>query len=146
MPITLPLAYSRTGDLQSAVSQLLGLLNTQATDFNGLGTMSVQDATAVAITGGTVDATVIGGGTPAAASVTTLNATGIVTSNATGVTGYQATGALNGGTVVNFYRAAGTVGATVTNTARCYTSTPSTNASAFTLGALHWLRNIRWSE
>lgn len=39
---------------------------------SGLGTMSTQDANAVAITGGTIDSTVIGGVTPAAGTFTDL--------------------------------------------------------------------------
>lgn len=46
-----------------------------ATVRNPLGTMAYQSAAAVAITGGTIDGTVIGGSTPAAAIVTTLDAT-----------------------------------------------------------------------
>ena len=38
----------------------------------GLGTISTQDASAVAITGGTIDGTTVGGTTPAAGSFTTL--------------------------------------------------------------------------
>ena len=34
MPITLPLVFSRTGSLQSAIAQLLALLTTQATALN----------------------------------------------------------------------------------------------------------------
>lgn len=40
----------------------------------GLGTIATQAASAVAITGGTIDGTIIGGTTKAAASVTTFNA------------------------------------------------------------------------
>jgi hypothetical protein len=42
----------------------------------GLGTIATQDANNVAITGGTIDNTVIGGTTPAAGTFTTLTATG----------------------------------------------------------------------
>jgi hypothetical protein len=42
----------------------------------GLGTIATQDADAVAITGGTIDDTVIGSTTPAAGTFTTLTATG----------------------------------------------------------------------
>ena len=41
-------------------------------DVTGLGTMSTQNANAVAITGGTIDNTVIGGTTPAAGTFTTI--------------------------------------------------------------------------
>jgi len=42
------------------------------TDISGLGTMSTQNASSVAITGGTIDNTVIGGTTPAAGTFTTI--------------------------------------------------------------------------
>jgi hypothetical protein len=41
-------------------------------DVSGLGTMATQNANAVAITGGTIDNTVIGGTTPAAGTFTTI--------------------------------------------------------------------------
>lgn len=50
---------------------------------SGLGTMSVQNATAVAITGGTINGTVIGGTTPVAGTFTTLNSASINTSTGT---------------------------------------------------------------
>jgi hypothetical protein len=48
----------------------------------GLGTMATQNASAVAITGGTINATVIGGTTPAAGAFTTVSATGQISSSA----------------------------------------------------------------
>lgn len=63
-----------TGDL--AVIQQGGIVVRKA-----IGNMSAQDAAAVGITGGTIDGTVIGGTTPAAATVTTLNTTGEVSVN-----------------------------------------------------------------
>ena len=45
----------------------------------GLGTIATQDASAVAITGGTIDNTVIGGTTPAAGTFTTLTSSGTAT-------------------------------------------------------------------
>jgi hypothetical protein len=99
----------------------------------GLGTISTQDANNIAVTGGTLDGTTVGSITAAAGTFAALTATGVVTGSSIGTASFQATGALDGGTVVNFYRSAGTVGATVTNTARGYTSAPTTDASAFTL-------------
>lgn len=52
--------------------------------FGTFGTMATQNANAVAITGGAIDGTAIGGSTPAAAAVTTLTASG--QSNFTGST------------------------------------------------------------
>ncbi|MCF8226920.1 MAG: hypothetical protein K9J30_13670, partial [Bacteroidales bacterium] len=55
----------------------------------GLGTIAIQDANSVTITGGTIDGTTIGGTTPAAGSFTTLTASGntSVTGAATFTTG-----------------------------------------------------------
>ena len=53
----------------------------------GLGTIATQNASAVAITGGNINGTVIGGTTKAAGSFTTLTATG-TTTLATSLTGY----------------------------------------------------------
>jgi len=51
---------------------------TARTNF-GLGTMSTENANAVAITGGMIDGAAIGGSTPAAVAATNLSATGVVT-------------------------------------------------------------------
>jgi len=75
---TLPLANGGTGsDNASGARTNLGL-----------GTIATQNANAVAITGGTIDGTVIGGTTAAAGSFTTLGASGNATVGGTlGVTG-----------------------------------------------------------
>jgi len=52
-----------------------------STDITGLGTMSVQNATAVTITGGTANSLVLGGTTPAAATVTTLRFNSTLSAN-----------------------------------------------------------------
>ena len=58
------------------------------TDITGLGTMSVQNATAVAITGGTANSLVLGGTTAAAATVTTLRINSTLSlAGATGTSG-----------------------------------------------------------
>lgn len=57
------------------------------TDITGLGTMSTQAASAVAITGGTVNGTTLGATTAAAASVTTLAISSSVTEAVFAVTG-----------------------------------------------------------
>lgn len=53
--------------------------NTDANAIDALDTMSTQDASSVAITGGTVDNVTIGGSTPAAGTFTTATATTVVT-------------------------------------------------------------------
>jgi len=60
------------GQITSASSVAIAIANTAV---SGLGTMSTQNANNVAITGGTVDGTVIGGTAPAAGSFTTVTAT-----------------------------------------------------------------------
>ena len=63
-----------TGTLAATVFSGSGasLTNIPNTGITGLGTMSTQNANAVAITGGTIDNTVIGGTTPAAGTFTTI--------------------------------------------------------------------------
>jgi hypothetical protein len=70
------------------------------TSVTGLGSMATQNASAVAITGGTIDGTTIGGTTPAAASFTSLTATGPtnVATIASGVWNGTAIGVSYGGT------------------------------------------------
>jgi len=53
-----------------------------ASSITGLGTMSTQNANAVAITGGTINDVIIGGSTPNAATFTTATATSFVGSGA----------------------------------------------------------------
>jgi hypothetical protein len=56
----------------SGTSALTASSTIPNTDISGLGTMSMQNANAVAVTGGTIDNTVIGGTTPAAGTFNTL--------------------------------------------------------------------------
>jgi hypothetical protein len=56
----------------SGTSALTASSTIPSTDISGLGTMSTQNANAVAISGGTIDNTVIGGTTPAAGTFNTL--------------------------------------------------------------------------
>jgi hypothetical protein len=79
---TIGVAYGGTGATTltgyvkgSGTSALTASATIPNTDITGLGTMSTQNANSVAITGGTVDGTVIGGTTAAAGSFTTVTAT-----------------------------------------------------------------------
>ena len=88
----------------NAQGQVTSVSNTSISiptgQVSGLGTMATQNASSVAITGGTINGTIIGGTTPAAASFTALTATGN-TSLATVVAGvWQGTpvGVAYGGT------------------------------------------------
>lgn len=76
--------------------------NPTVLQFNGtpLGTMATQAASAVAITGGTIDGTAIGGTTAAAIKGTTLTATGTLT----------AAGTISGGTTFTITSGCGTSG------------------------------------
>jgi hypothetical protein len=60
------------GNGTSAFSAVASIPNT---DITGLGTMSTQNATSVAITGGAIDGTTIGGTTPAAGTFTSVTMT-----------------------------------------------------------------------
>ena len=67
------IAVNSQGQISSASNTNILIPSGQVT---GLGTMATQNANAVAITGGTVNGTIIGGTTPAAATFTALTATG----------------------------------------------------------------------
>jgi hypothetical protein len=77
-----PTASPGTNTTQIATTAFVGAAVTAAT--GSLGTMSTQNATAVAITGGTVNGTTVGATTAAAGTFTTLSAT--TAFNASGVT------------------------------------------------------------
>jgi trimeric autotransporter adhesin len=67
------IAVNTQGQITSATSTSISISPSQV---SGLGTMATQNANAVAITGGTINGTTIGGTTPAAATFTALTATG----------------------------------------------------------------------
>lgn len=109
-----------------------------STDITGLGTMSVQNATSVTITGGTANSLVLGGSTPAAATVTTLRFNSTLSANGnTGTAGQVLTS--NGasaptwqniagsGTVTSVDGSGGTTGLTLTGG-------PITSSGTLTLG------------
>jgi hypothetical protein len=78
------LAINAQGQITSAVDQPIAIANTQV---SGLGTMSTQAANSVAITGGTINGTAIGGSTAAAVTGTTITAGTQFTGPGTGLTG-----------------------------------------------------------
>lgn len=69
---TLTATVNAQGQLTALADTDIAISNTQV---SGLGTMSTQNANAVAITGGNVDGTIIGATTKAAGSFTTVTAT-----------------------------------------------------------------------
>lgn len=76
---TLTATVNAQGQLTALAETSIAIANTQV---SGLGTMSTQNANSVAISGGNIDGTVIGGTTPAAITGTTITA-----SNYVGVSG-----------------------------------------------------------
>ena len=94
-------AVTLTGYVKgSGTSALTASSTIPNTDITGLGTMSTQNASSVAITGGSINGTAIGGSTPSSGAFTTLGATGNA-SLATVIAGTwngSAVGAAYGGT------------------------------------------------
>ena len=85
---TLTATVNGQGQLTAMAETNIAITNAQV---SGLGTMSTQNASAVAITGGTIDATTIGGTTPAAGTFTSVGMT----------TGTITTAPTNGTDIVN---------------------------------------------
>ena len=82
---TLTATVNAQGQLTALADTPIAIANTQV---SGLGTMSVQNANNVAITGGAIDGTPVGGTTASTGSFTTLGASGNATVGGTlGVTG-----------------------------------------------------------
>jgi hypothetical protein len=81
---TLTATVNAQGQLTVLAASDIAIANTQV---SGLGTMSTQNANAVAITGGTLNGTTIGGTTAAAVTGTTVTANTQFTGAGTGLTG-----------------------------------------------------------
>lgn len=73
-----------SGQVSSVTNTSIAITNTQV---SGLGTMSTQNANAVAITGGSIDGTTIGGSTAAAITGTTVTASSYFSGPGTNLTG-----------------------------------------------------------
>ena len=80
---TLTATVNAQGQLTALADTNIAISNSQV---SGLGTMSTQNANAVAVTGGTINGTVIGGSTAAAVTGTTITAT-TFSGAGTGLTG-----------------------------------------------------------
>jgi hypothetical protein len=104
-----------------------------------VGTMSTQNANAVAITGGAIDGTTVGSTTAAAGSFTTLAASGVtVIGTSTGAVNgsLQLRRSITGGTTAYVAGISTTVQTDVTGQASGFSSFINTVASSFTLGLL----------
>ena len=99
-------AVNSQGQLTSVTNTNISIPSGQV---SGLGTMATQNASSVAITGGNINGTTIGGTTPAAATFTALTATGATNFNTI------ASGTWNGTTIAIAY---GGTGATTASSAR----------------------------
>ena len=106
------------GQITSASNVTISIVPSQVV---GLGTMATQNANAVAITGGTIDQTTIGGTTKSAGSFTNLTATGTVS------IGTISSGTWQGTPVAILY---GGTGATTASGARTNLSAASSGANS----------------
>lgn len=89
-----PTAAPGTNTTQIATTAFVGAAVTAAT--GSLGTMSTQNASSVAITGGTINSTTIGATTPSSGAFTSLNASGVTSlGETTTVSAIAATGTIN---------------------------------------------------
>ncbi|CAB5212740.1 hypothetical protein UFOVP188_48 [uncultured Caudovirales phage] len=105
---TLTATVNAQGQLTALADTNIAISNSQV---SGLGTMSTQNANAVAITGGTINGAVIGGTSAAAVTGTTVTATSQFSGPGTGLTG-TASGLSIGGSA-----ASATTAGSVTNSA-----------------------------
>jgi hypothetical protein len=117
---TVTATVNAQGQLTSLTDQDIAISNTQV---SGLGTMSTQNAGAVAITGGTIDGTTIGGTTAGAITGTTITAT-TFSGAGTGLTG-TASGLSIGGNA-----------ATATTAGSATTATTATNLAGGAAGSV----------
>lgn len=114
------IAVNAQGQITSASNTPIAIANTQV---SGLGTMSTQNAGSVAITGGTINGTTIGGTTPAAGTFSSLSSASVA------LTGGSIDGITIGGTTpaaATF--TSGVVSANSSSTAFRITQTGSGNA------------------
>jgi hypothetical protein len=137
-------AFDTAGTVFGTSGQILTSGGSSAVPtWTTVGTMSTQNANAVAITGGAIDGTTVGSTTAAAGAFTTLSASGRITTG-TGVgAGSSATQITIGGTLVsasNVTRAVSNIGtapSTSTTEFSSYLSAPSTTAAAYTITTLN---------
>lgn len=110
------------GQLTAASNTPIAISNTQV---SGLGTMSTQNSTSVAITGGAIDGTAIGATTATTVRGTTVTATTDFSGPGTNLTGTAA------GLSIGGNAATATTATTATNATNVATTATSTNADFF---------------
>jgi hypothetical protein len=111
---TVTATVNAQGQLTSLTDQDIAIANTQV---SGLGTMSTQNAGAVAITGGTIDGTTIGGTTAGAVTGTTITANTQFTGSGAGLTGTAASLSIGGNAATATSAGSATTATTATNLA-----------------------------
>jgi hypothetical protein len=124
---TLTATVNAQGQLTVLAETNIAIANTQV---SGLGTMSTQNANAVAITGGTIDGTTIGGSSAGAITGTTITANTQFSGAGTGLTG-TASGLSIGGNA-----ATATTATSATTAGSATTATTSTNIAGGASGSL----------
>jgi len=121
------IAVNAQGQITSASNTSIAISYTQV---SGLGTMSTQNANNVAITGGSINGTTIGGSSAAAITGTTITATSSFSGSGSGLTG-TATGLSIGGNA-----ATATYATTAGSASTATTATTATNLAGGSAGAL----------
>jgi hypothetical protein len=124
---TLTATVNAQGQLTVLADTNIAIANTQV---SGLGTMSTQSASSVAITGGTIDGTTIGGSVAGAITGTTITANTQFSGAGTGLTG-TASGLSIGGNA-----ATATTATSATTAGSATTATTSTNIAGGASGSL----------
>ena len=110
---TITQTVNAQGQLTNIFDQPIAIANTQV---SGLGTMSTQNAGAVAITGGSIDGTTVGATTASTVRGTTITATSQFTGAGTGLTGTAAGLSIGGNAATATTSGSVTNSVTFTNT------------------------------
>lgn len=111
---TLTATVNAQGQLTALSASDIAIANTQV---SGLGTMSTQNANAVAITGGAIDGATIGGTTAAAITGTTITANTQFTGSGAGLTGTASSLSIGGNAATATTATSATTATTATNLA-----------------------------
>ena len=118
------------GQLTSVTNTSIAIANTQV---SGLGTMSTQNAGAVAITGGSIDGTTVGATTASTVRGTTITATSQFTGAGTGLTGTAAGLSIGGNAATATTSGSVTNSVTFTNTGGAASGTTYNGSVARTI-------------